>query len=151
MSVSDRERSLGLNEGYIQNALYAVDRKEDSTGEGNGVSVKDGLFGELREAFTAEFQKGWHWCHKVDEKYHHFNMYNFEFKPIANDPFFAIKMDPPSIVDKKYFYDEETYAKHLIGNTYSVPMIEHLLSPLKVISSDRFYDGYDYKFSWTKH
>lgn len=128
LSVADRERSLGLKEGYVQSA------------------VKD-LFQDLREAFLVESDatNEHHWCDKLHKKYYHFMRCNYDFKPSSDFPFFEIKMEPPSSKkNKKFFFDAETYAKHLIGNTSSIPMIQHLLSPLKEICSLRDYDGYNY-------
>lgn len=47
-----------------------------------------------------------------------------------------------------YYYDCEDYCKRLLGNTYSIPVVEHLLRPLKLLFLEREYNGAMYKFVW---
>jgi len=48
-----------------------------------------------------------------------------------------------------YYFDEQEYSKHLLGNGWSIPVIEHILQKLKDKSiKTEMYDGYDYNFPW---
>ena len=47
-----------------------------------------------------------------------------------------------------YYFDEEEYSKHLLGNSFSIPVIEHLMSPLKEIFATRSYNDANYQFKW---
>ena len=40
------------------------------------------------------------------------------------------------------------YAKHLIGNAFSVPVVSIFLRPLKKIFGSTIYEGYDYQYEW---
>jgi hypothetical protein len=43
---------------------------------------------------------------------------------------------------------EEQYAKHLIGNAFSVPVIDFLLRSLQCKFANKKYINYDYQFAW---
>ncbi len=45
-----------------------------------------------------------------------------------------------------YHYDCDGYCKRL--NTYSIPVVEHLLRPLKDLFLEKEYDGAVYNFEW---
>lgn len=53
-----------------------------------------------------------------------------------------VQASTPWVNKQKYFYDAEAYVKHLLGNGYSIPVVEHFLSPLKEIFAELEYDGY---------
>jgi hypothetical protein len=46
-------------------------------------------------------------------------------------------------------YTEDEYAKRLIGNTFSIPVLEELLKPLQNVFTKANYDGYDYQYAWS--
>ena len=46
------------------------------------------------------------------------------------------------------FFDSEQYSKHLLGNAFSIPVIEHLLEPLACLFEHQEYDGYNYRYKW---
>jgi hypothetical protein len=46
------------------------------------------------------------------------------------------------------FFDAEEYSKHLVGLSYSVPVVELLLAPLKKPFAQRSYVGYCYRYPW---
>ena len=137
ISVAERENALGLTKGYVEEA------------------VQD-LFDHLKhDAFQVEFSQNPtdHWCDRLDEKFFHFVKCKYQFKPSTDPPFYDIEMAIPSsnLKNELLFFDAETYSKHLIGNACSVPMLEHLLSPLKDICTVRYYDGFNYKFPWLRN
>lgn len=45
-------------------------------------------------------------------------------------------------------FNKDEYAKHLIGNAFSIPTITMLLRPLQQMYSSCKYDGYDYEYYW---
>lgn len=48
-----------------------------------------------------------------------------------------------------YYFDSEGYCKRLLGNSYSIPVVEHLLKPLKDLFQEKQYDeNASYEFSW---
>ena len=49
---------------------------------------------------------------------------------------------------QKIFYNREQYSKRLLGNSFSLPVIEHLLKPLCSIFASRDYPIYEYQFPW---
>lgn len=52
------------------------------------------------------------------------------------------------------FYDEEEYCKHLIGNGWSIVVVEHIMKGIKEMypSKDFFrqYKGFNYTFPWPR-
>lgn len=52
------------------------------------------------------------------------------------------------MISKPVFYDNEQYAKRLIGNAFSVPTTDILLRELRSKFAHRTYQGYDYGFAW---
>jgi hypothetical protein len=57
-------------------------------------------------------------------------------------------MAPPQVTAAPLFFDEEGYAKHLIGLAYSVVVAEHLLLGLQKVFRRRQYGGYAYCYHW---
>ena len=49
-----------------------------------------------------------------------------------------------------YYFDREEYAKRLIGNSYSIPAVEHLLRPLQDIFHRKDYSEANYRFQWVQ-
>ena len=127
LTVADQERMLGLPVGYVSEAM-------------------DFLHNSLREdGFSVEFHEDdRHWYDSLDPKLHWTMYLQFEF---INHPetFYAIK-----ILHKESgaFLTSEENSNHLLGNTWSVPVLETLLSPLKQICSRRKYPGSDYPFEF---
>lgn len=51
----------------------------------------------------------------------------------------------------KYFFDQEDYCKRLLGNTYSIPVVEHLMRPLQKLFLQREYSDAAYNFVWERN
>ena len=130
-SVSDREHMLGFKEGYVEGAV-------------------NDLFKHLKdEAFQAEFSDGAEWVDTLDEKY--FDMVQCKYGFETSQDFYDILIAPAEQSKRKpvdLLFTKEMYAKHLLGNTTSVAVLTHLLSPLKEICQRRQYNGFDYDFKW---
>jgi hypothetical protein len=48
-----------------------------------------------------------------------------------------------------YYHDHE-YAKRLIGNAFSIPVIDIFMASLKTKFDTRRYEGFNYDFVWKK-
>jgi hypothetical protein len=46
------------------------------------------------------------------------------------------------------FFNAEEYSKRLLGNSISIPIVEHLLQNLQPLFESTEYDGYDYHYKW---
>ena len=53
--------------------------------------------------------------------------------------------------EPKYYFSEEDYGKHLIGNAFSIPAVQHLLQPLKCMFKSKEYNDSLYSFEWPPH
>ncbi len=131
-SVSERERMSGLPVGYVRMAL------------------KD-LFSELRNnAFLNPEQiEGKIWADFLREDLHHFRFCKFEMIPKGGEsPYFDFKISAPTEGKVVSFYSEEDYAKHLIGNGWSLPVIEYILSGLENICTKVTHERFQYDYPW---
>ena len=99
----------------------------------------------------------------LDPKYHPFSggcngeSNGFRFDLDEETLELKLKMAPPKPCNKKnkktkerpsQYYTAEQYAKRLLGNAFSVPVMEHLLKPLQPFFKTRTYPGYPYQFAW---
>ena len=107
-----------------------------------------------KDAFGAEFESGTHWCDRLDPKYHHFANCDYRFEPKPHDQHYPYEIRISTQREQRkesYFLNCEKYSKRLLGNAWSIPVIEELLKPLKEICVERVYNGYDYNFPWPPH
>jgi hypothetical protein len=54
----------------------------------------------------------------------------------------------PRPFKRESFFNKDGYAKHLIGNAYSVVVVEMLIQPLTSLFATKEYEGYDYTHPW---
>ena len=47
-----------------------------------------------------------------------------------------------------YYFDSEGYCKRLLGNSYSIPVVEHLLRPLKDLFLQNENNNEVYSYIW---
>lgn len=52
---------------------------------------------------------------------------------------------------RKYYLNAERYAKRLVGNSFSIPVVMKLLEPLGDLFPHKEYEGYSYVFPWKPH
>jgi hypothetical protein len=131
-SVSERERMLGLPIGYVSKA------------------VKN-LFKELTEkAFLRpEAEEGSNWRTLLSEELHNFRMCcEFKMKPQRKEPYFHIELSTPKEGKTTSLYNEDAYCKHLLGNGWSIPVVEYILGGLKDLCDETSFEGYDYNYPW---
>ena len=100
----------------------------------------------LQHGYGNTLQSEKYWKEGLPEKYHlfgglpaRFDSYNYQL--------FA-KLQPPQVKTVNDFFDQEQYGKRLIGNAFSVPVIEIILRELKTKFPARKYDDYTYQYVW---
>jgi hypothetical protein len=137
-SVREREIMIGLPEGYVQKAMKHLFEKL--------------TFGGFQKPET---ESGARYKSCLDKDLLHFaKQCRFKTKTKLEHPFFQLEISDPLEGREAYsFYDEEGYSKHLIGNGWTIPVVEHLLEPLRgLFVNDSFLQSYDkkykYEFPW---
>eukprot|EP00594_Rhizosolenia_setigera_P011972 CAMPEP_0178972502 /NCGR_PEP_ID=MMETSP0789-20121207/21061_1 /TAXON_ID=3005 /ORGANISM="Rhizosolenia setigera, Strain CCMP 1694" /LENGTH=200 /DNA_ID=CAMNT_0020659981 /DNA_START=566 /DNA_END=1168 /DNA_ORIENTATION=- len=132
-SVRDRELMLGFPEGYVEKAVNS-------------------LFKSLtQDAFLKpEITPGAHWTETLPEELHHFHRRcKFKCAVAEQPPFFQLEISAPKEAKNREFFNEEQYCKHLLGNAWSIPVTEYMLSSLREICEDKkIYENSDYRFQW---
>jgi len=148
--VVERERLMGYPEGYIEKPVRMLFKKL------------------LDDALVLNNKNDEKWRQRLHEKYYHFsgNYHNVpwaalegnfhQFDAIWEGPLAKLKLtaaydrgNDASNASTIQFYDAEEYAKHLVGLAYSVPVVEHLLKPLRKIFKTRYYGKFsDYHYKW---
>jgi len=135
-SVADRESLMGFPIGYVQ-------------------SIVDPIFQKMNESFHSEdwlenaLQNGW-----CLESLGMFSACSYKFvcDDKTADPMIKVKLGTVEKNQKGktlYYFDSEGYCKRLLGNSYSIPVVEHLLCPLKELFLEKHYDeNASYQFSW---
>lgn len=46
------------------------------------------------------------------------------------------------------FFNAEDYSLHLLGNSFSIPVVEYLMTRLCEVFASREYEGYNYQYRW---
>jgi hypothetical protein len=79
----------------------------------------------------------------------------FKFEPFNDEPFFQLRISSPLEGKKELdFFNKVGYCKHLVGNGWSIPVVEHLMSKLRDLFDEGSlvtYDEYDYVFPWAPY
>jgi hypothetical protein len=138
-SVGEREKMMGLPIGYVQDPMGNLF---------NQLSVNAFLNPEMAVSKTyRDFlpRSLWHFRREC----------KFKFKPLtelAEPPFFQLALSSPLEGKQNLsFYTKEEYCKHLIGNGWSIPVVEHLLGNLKGLFAEdalMTYEGYTDAHPW---
>ena len=148
MNVVERSRMMGYHDAYVTEPLRHIFKT---------------LLGPLRGGRAG----GHNWPTDLQTDYHCFSGLHHKFD--GND-YLKIAAPPSGLhykeeavkgkkgkrkiqmaVDAPVCFDEEEYGYHLIGNAYSVPVVEMLLRPLKkVYMAGDQYSGYQYQYYWMK-
>lgn len=139
LNTEERERCMGLPAGYISEPLkYLFPRLLH---HGYQPSPNRGPWTELLPRTLQKDFSGNFLPNHTDEPYKLRDGPDGRVLELAS---------PPSGKDLSHFSEDE-YAKHLIGNGFSVPQIEIVLRSLKQLfppSQSQSYNGYPYPFSW---
>jgi hypothetical protein len=134
-STKDRELMMGFPPGYIEDAVHHLWQTL------------------IKDAFKVnDLHSGVEWKKTLEKKFHHFSECEFTFKKSTlDDKSVTNVLQISSELEQKekpYRFNFDQYGKHLIGNSWSIPVVEELLSPLKDICEERQYENYNYRFYW---
>ena len=136
-SVGERERMMGLPIGYVQQPLNRLYRELT---ENAFLNSETSAVGKTYRDFLP--RDCWHFR----------RMCKFKFHPSFELPFFQLAISSPLEGKKELsFFAKDEYCKHLIGNGWSIPVVEHLLGNLReMFAEDALvsYQGYDTKHPW---
>jgi hypothetical protein len=89
-----------------------------------------------------------YWKKRLPEKYHIFGGLPVRFYYCSTIGALCPKLQPPKVNTSAAFYNQEQYGKRLIGNAFSVPVLEILLRPLQTKFLLRQYQEYSYSYIW---
>jgi hypothetical protein len=136
-TVEDREMLLGFPKGYVE-------------------CVVKRIFERVEESFEAE-----DWFANAQEKVWDLDellslsarSYKFFKCSDSNETKLSLKLGTVEKLandDTKslYHYDSDGYCKRLLGNSYSIPVVEHILRPLCGLFLKKQYNNADYCFAW---
>ena len=87
-----------------------------------------------------------YWRENLPQKYHIFGGLPVRFKSSAY--VLHAELRPPKVNTMNEFFSHEQYGKHLIGNAFSVPVVEILLRELQSKFTKREYSDYTYNYVW---
>lgn len=137
-SVSERERMMGLATGYVSEPVKRLFNELTEDAFYRPESSADGK--TYRHFLRRDF---WHFRKKCHFKFHHSTQPPF---------FFQLSISSPQEAKSKpSFYLKDQYCKHLIGNGWSIPVVEHLLLSLRdLFDKDalKTYNRYNEKHPW---
>lgn len=92
------------------------------------------------------------WKNRLDSKFFCFagDVPRFEetYDETEKCPRVGLLMSPPQVTQEPYYFNAEDYCKHLLGNSFSIPVVEYLLRNLRKVFASREYEGFDYKYRW---
>ena len=155
LNLKEREIVMGFPIGYVEAAgtfrsqivvtLYS-DSHVTLTVFPRHCTVKDLFDNLLQHGYGNTLQSETYWKVGLQEKYHLFGGLPARLYP-SNYQLFA-KLQPPQVNTVNDFFDQEQYGKRLIGNAFSVPVIEIILRELKTKFPARKYDDYTYQYVW---
>jgi hypothetical protein len=136
-SVSERERMMGLPIGYVQQPVCCLFSQ-----------LSENAF--IRPETSAE---GMTYRDFLPRQFWHFRrVCKFKFLPCPEPPFFQLALSSPlEGKNELSFFKADEYGKHLIGNGWSIPVVEHLLGKLRdLFAEDALitYQGYDTNHPW---
>lgn len=87
-----------------------------------------------------------YWKEALHQKYHLFGGLPVRF--YFSDFTICAKLRPPKVNSVDDFFNQEQYGKRLIGNAFSVPVVEILLRELRTKFSTREYKEFTYTYVW---
>ena len=114
-------------------------------------SVVEPIFEKMNESFHSEdwlenvLQSGW-----CLESLGMFSACSYKFVCDDKTADTMVKVKEKNRKGKTlYYFDSEGYCKRLLGNSYSIPVVEHLLKPLKELFQEKQYDeNASHEFTW---
>ncbi len=133
-TVHDRENMMGFPREYVSEPLKI-------------------LFSNLDECIGKEAEPGASWYGILHKNHTEFLdcLIRIGNTEEGANLIFETKIGEPSAHRKTQpIFNCEDYAKHLIGNAWSIPVVEHLLKPLQNVCTQRRYQNYEYEYQWLK-
>jgi hypothetical protein len=137
-SCLERERMLGFPDNCVKDAV-------------------EHLFTELfAKAFSLQHPKESRpdtlWKKQLEPKYWCFSgkpvRYEEAYNYTEQAPYIRILLNPPLATKNPDFFNAEDYSLHLLGNTFSIPVVEYLMTRLGEVFASREYEGYIYDYRW---
>ena len=95
---------------------------------------------------NTSLKHGTYWRKGLPEKYHLFGGLPVRF--YSSDYTICAKFQPPKVNTVDDFFNAEQYGKRLLGNAFSVPVVEVLLRQLQTKFSKREYKDFTYNYVW---
>ena len=129
-SVHDREKMLGFPLNYVKQPV-------------------DELFGKLMQCSISP-----NWTLDADclDMSEDFSGLKYRFESSSTHQFFEVKLGAPQVSDEtQYISNADGYAKHLLGDAFSIPVVEHFLRPWKKLYAERKYEAFTYDFPLPPH
>lgn len=166
ITARERERIMGFPEGYVTEAVKSLFETLFKQGfETEGTARERRMKKESKECENPQFC--WSDMPRMLRKmfagaYHYIpNGYKIRFA-WDEGPVPVLMLTPPfggrvdiAVEDEEarkslapVFLTHEEYAKRLIGNVFSIPVVERLLEPLQSYFARESYDDYNYKYAW---
>ena len=87
-----------------------------------------------------------YWGKNLPQKYHIFGGLPVRFTSSAY--VLNAELRPPKVNTVNNFFNHEEYGKHLIGNAFSVPVVEILVRELQTKFAKQEYSDYTYNYIW---
>jgi len=136
-SVAEREKMMGLPAGYVEKPVSRLFC--ELTQKAFVLPESSDEKKTYRDFLPRDF---WHYRKKCQ----------FKFLVNSKYPFFQLALSSPLEGKSQLaYYMEGQYCKHLIGNGWSIPVVEYLLGSLRdLFAGDALvtYDKYDYPYPW---
>lgn len=131
----------------------------------------DEVFEAIRQGFMAThyFPAGERWMEKIDPKYHLLSGGAYSLRPKPLPECLEVLWSPPQVTKtvrirasllarrclmraffaQREFFNKEDYGKHLLGNSFSIPVVQHLLERLIVtLFKSKRHEAFEYPFPW---
>lgn len=135
-SVGERERMMGFPTGYVEKPVRNLFTELTTNAFLLPETSEEGK--TYRDFLDRDF---WHYRKECQ----------FKFKPNSEPPFFQLALSSPQEGKSQNFYMQDQYCKHLVGNAWSIPVVEHLLGRLVELFDNNVlstYDGYADPHPW---
>lgn len=137
-TVEDREMLMGFPKGYVECVVKRIFERvvESFQSEDWYANAIGKDFDELQSLSARNYK-----------------FFKFFLSSDSNETKLLLKLGTVEKLandDKKslYHYDSDGYCKRLLGNSYSIPVVEHILRPLCGLFEQKKYSNADYCFAW---
>ncbi len=111
-----------------------------------------------------ETEERTNWRMILSEDLHHFHACcDFKVKQHLKEPFFHLENSTHKEAKQITFYNEDQYCKHILGNGWSIPIVEYILGGVEdemngtlgglkdLCKETNTYEGYEYNYPWAPY